>query len=46
MENVLLVCQCLQMFIVLGLGSSTMGVAVKGDKCHGEEQKDAGIVEP
>jgi hypothetical protein len=46
MENVLLVCQCLHVSIVLGQGKSTMGVAARKDKCHCEEQRDMVIVEP
>lgn len=46
MENVLPVCCYLPVSIVLGRGKSTMGVAVRKDKCHCEEQKDVEIVEP
>lgn len=46
MENVLPVCWCLHVSIVLGQGKSTMGVAVREDKCHCEEQSDMEIVEP
>lgn len=46
MENVLPVCWYLPVSIVLGRGKSTMGVAVRKDKCHCEEHKDVEIVEP